>query len=227
MSPANSNRSSETIIPPFLNTTTTTLSLPRPLPTSWRTIPTAVPKCSGPQSSAPNGESCLLSPISRGGVAAKKRTDAADTAPQRNGSFDLSGCREYVGSRDCVPTITDAPWRAYFARDSGHYALRTPSYLCLPEGKEKRLVGRGAKAMAEQITVYTTGPSCIRCTTHQESADDQRASSSQRSTSERTRRRVPTSSRTWDTPKHPSSSSPTRTTGAASAPTTSTASHNR
>jgi glutaredoxin-like protein NrdH len=46
-------------------------------------------------------------------------------------------------------------------------ALRAPppSYLCLPEGKEKRLIREGDEEMNEQgIVVYTTGPACIRCT---------------------------------------------------------------
>jgi hypothetical protein len=34
---------------------------------------------------------------------------ATSAAQQKSCSFDLSGCREYVGSRDSVPTITDAP----------------------------------------------------------------------------------------------------------------------
>ena len=34
---------------------------------------------------------------------------AVSTTQQKNCSFDLSGCREYVGSRDCVPIIPGAP----------------------------------------------------------------------------------------------------------------------
>ena len=60
------------------------------------------------------------------GIAATPREGAADTALLRNCFFDLSGCREYVGSRDSVPTITDAPWRAYSPEILGttRFALR-------------------------------------------------------------------------------------------------------
>ena len=47
--------------------------------------------------------------MNRNNSAARPLRGAVDTAQQKNCSFDLSGCREYVGSRDSVPTITDAP----------------------------------------------------------------------------------------------------------------------
>lgn len=65
-----------------------------------------------------------MTDVKNNGIATAPRNGAVDTALRKTCSFDLSGCREYVASRDCVLTITDAPVRAYFARDCEHSALR-------------------------------------------------------------------------------------------------------
>lgn len=73
------------------------------------------------------------------GIAATPREGAADTALLRNCFFDLSGCREYVGSRDSVPTITNAP--------SGLISLeivstsRFASVSSLSAGRQRKTVG--------------------------------------------------------------------------------------
>jgi hypothetical protein len=56
---------------------------------------------------------------------------ATSAAQQKSCSFDLSGCREYVGSRDSVPTITDAPCGLNSPEIAGtaRFALRL-IYVC-------------------------------------------------------------------------------------------------
>lgn len=77
-------------------------------------------------------------------IAATPREGAAGTAQQKTGFFDLSGCREYVGSRDSVLTISDAPRRAYLAQDSEHFALRLRFIFVCRKAKKNGCSGKGS-----------------------------------------------------------------------------------
>lgn len=84
-----------------------------------------------------------MTDVKNNGTATVPRIGAVGTALQKTCSFDLSGCREYVASHDSVPTITDAPWRAYFARDCAHFALRLRLISVCRKAKNNGCSGKG------------------------------------------------------------------------------------